>query len=69
MIRTMGSPFGTVRLTVMGEGVFLVEPLARVSRAVGLAPRPLRCIDRLPIRTSDGLDDMMKKRGSGVVVV
>lgn len=63
----MGGSYGTVRLTVMGGAV--LAPLVRVSRAAGTlasSPRPLRCIDRIPIKPSDGLDDMIKKRGNDV---
>lgn len=74
MIRTVGRPVG---LTVMGEGVLSGSTISATvpSRQTAPAnptprlPRPLRCIDRLPIRTSDGVDDMMTKRGSGVGVV
>lgn len=74
MIRTIGRPVG---LTVMGEGVLSASAISAtvMSRQTApptpppRSPRPLQCIDRLPIRTSDGVDDMMTKRGSGVGVV
>lgn len=71
MIRTIGGPVG---LTVMGGGVLSGSAISatvpsRRTAPPSRSPQSLRCIDRLPIRTSDGVDDMMKKRGSGVGVV
>lgn len=62
MIRTMSGSFGTVSLTVTGDGAPARSAIStRVTsrRAHPGSPRPLRCIDHFPIRPADGLDDMM----------
>lgn len=66
MIRTLGSSAETVSLTLTGEGASARgvistchEPCHEPSNSPR-SPRPLKCIDRFPIKSADGLDDMLK---------
>lgn len=62
MIRTLGSSAETVSLTLTGEGASARGVISTCHEPSNSprSPRPLKCIDRFPIKSADGLDDMLK---------